>query len=93
MIKLYSDIKAKYPDSIILFRENDNYVSINADAHVVANVLGTVVFHNGFAKTEFRIPALDVNLTRLIKAGLKIAICDTIEEPTAKKRITNIKFK
>lgn len=79
LVKTYTNIKEKHPDCIVLIREDEKYISINADAHRIADVLKTEVTHNGLAKTEFSRYSLDAYLPKLIKAGLRIAICDELK--------------
>ena len=81
MVKMFNELKAKHPDSVILFRAGDFYESFFDDAKKVTEVIGIA----GFPSHE-----LDTYLPKLIRAGLRVAICDDISEPTKlKKRGSN----
>ena len=81
MIETFKMLKAKHPDAVILFRAGDFYESFFDDAKKVTEVIGIA----GFPSHE-----LDTYLPKLIRAGLKVAICDDIFEPVKlKKRGSN----
>ena len=87
MVKMFNELKAKHPDAVILFRTGDFYVSYFDDAKKISEVLG-LTLKNDLA--GFRYHALDTYLPKLIRAGLRVAICDDISEPTKlKKRGSN----
>ena len=81
MVETFNELKAKHPDAVILFRVGDFYESIFDDAKKVTDVLGVAGFPHH---------ALDTYLPKLIRAGLRVAICDDISEPTKiEKRSSN----
>ena len=81
MVKMFNELKAKRPDAVILFRVGDFYESYFDDAKKVTEVIGIAGFPSH---------ALDTYLPKLIRAGLRVAICDDISEPTKlKKRGSN----
>ena len=81
MVKMFNELKAKHPDAVILFRVGDFYESFFDDAKKVTEVIGIA----GFPSHE-----LDTYLPKLIRAGIRVAICDDISEPTKlKKRGSN----
>ena len=81
MVKMFNELKAKHPDAVILFRAGDFYESFFDDAKKVTEVIGIAGFPSH---------ALDTYLPKLIRAGLRVAICDDISEPTKlKKRGSN----
>ena len=81
MVKMFNELKAKRPDAVILFRVGDFYESFFDDAKKVTEVIGIAGFPSH---------ALDTYLPKLIRAGLRVAICDDISEPTKlKKRGSN----
>ena len=89
MIRQFDVLKAKHPDAVILFRVGDFYESRFDDAKKIADVLGLTLTRQ--AKTEmdlagFPYHALDTYLPKLIRAGLRVAICDDISEPTKLKK-------
>ena len=88
MIKQFNELKTKHPDAVILFRVGDFYESRFDDAKKIADVLGLTLTRQ--AKTEmdlagFPYHALDTYLPKLIRAGLRVAICDDISEPVKLK--------
>ena len=81
MIETFKMLKAKHPDAVILFRAGDFYESFFDDAKKVTEVIGIAGFPSH---------ALDTYLPKLIRAGLRVAICDDISEPVKlKKRGSN----
>lgn len=77
----YNDIKAKHPDSTLLFRCGDFYECYHDDAETAANVLDITLTNKGDIRMAgFPHQALDTYLPKLIRAGLKVAICDQLEE-------------
>ena len=94
MVKMFNELKAKHPDAVILFRVGDFYESYFDDAKKVAEILGITLTkrsgENGYYLTGFPHHALDTYLPKLIRAGLRVAICDDISEPIKlKKRGSN----
>ena len=94
MIKQFNELKAKHPDAVILFRVGDFYESYFDDAKKVADATGITLTkrsgENGYYLTGFPHHALDTYLPKLIRAGLRVAICDDISEPIKlKKRGSN----
>lgn len=93
MMKQYNEMKAQYPDALLLFRMGDFYESFNEDAIEVANVLGiTLTKRSHGAASEmdlagFPYHALDVYLPKLIRAGKRIAICEQLENPKLTKKL------
>src|SRR5574344_1788997 len=77
MVKMFNELKAKHPDAVILFRVGDFYESFFEDAKKVTDVLGIAGFPSH---------ALDTYLPKLIRAGLRVAICDDISEPIKLKK-------
>jgi len=87
MLKQFHDLKKKHPDALLLFRCGDFYESYEDDARACAEVLGITLTKckNGISMAGFPFHALDTYLPKLIRAGKRVAICDQIEEPKAKK--------
>ena len=91
-MKQYNAIKAKHPTAILLFRVGDFYETFGEDAIKAANVLGIVLTarNNGDSKLElagFPYHSLDTYLPKLVRAGLRVAICEQLEEPSKAKKI------
>ncbi|KAA6324809.1 DNA mismatch repair protein MutS, partial [termite gut metagenome] len=93
MMKQFLDLKAKYPNAIMLFRCGDFYETYSTDAVVAAEILGITLTKraNGKEKTVemagFPHHALDTYLPKLIRAGKRVAICDQLEDPKATKKL------
>jgi len=93
LMKQYNAIKAKYPDALLLFRVGDFYETFGEDAIKTSNILGIVLTRraNGAAAymelAGFPHHSLDLYLPRLVKAGLRVAICDQLEDPKLTKTI------
>src|SRR5262245_22558605 len=93
LMKQYNAIKAKYPDALLLFRVGDFYETFGEDAVRAASVLGIVLTRraNGSAAfvelAGFPHHALDNYLPKLVRAGLRVAICDQLEDPKLTKKI------
>lgn len=96
MMKQFQELKAKHPDAIILFRCGDFYETYQEDAEVVAKTLGiTLTKKDDIKMAGFPYHALDQYLPKLIRHGLRVAICDQLEDPKtaqklAKRGITEI---
>ena len=89
MIKQFNELKAKHPDAMILFRVGDFYESYFDDAKKVSEVLGLTLTRQAKTKMDlagFPYHALDTYLPKLIRAGLRVAICDDISEPVKLKK-------
>ena len=92
LMKQYNSIKAKYPDAMLLFRVGDFYETFGEDAIKAAQVLGITLTYrnNGGDKLELAgFPHHSVNtyLPKLVKAGMRVAICDQLEAPSKEKKI------
>jgi DNA mismatch repair protein MutS len=93
LMKQHKDIKAKYPDAILLFRVGDFYETFGEDAMIASRVLGITLTKrsNGSASAVelagFPHHALDTYLHKLVKAGYRVAICDQLEDPKLTKGI------
>jgi DNA mismatch repair protein MutS len=93
LMKQHKDIKAKYPDAILLFRVGDFYETFNEDAHIASRVLGITLTKrsNGSASAVdlagFPHHSLETYLHKLVKAGYRVAICDQLEDPKLTKGI------
>lgn len=92
-MKQYFTIKAKYPDAVLLFRVGDFYETFGEDAIKAAGILGIVLTRraNGAASfvelAGFPHHSLDTYLPKLVRAGLRVAICDQLEDPKLTKKI------
>lgn len=92
LMKQYNQIKAKYPDALLLFRVGDFYETFGEDAIKTSSVLNIVLTHrnNGSENNElagFPHHSLNTYLPKLVKAGFRVAICDQLEDPKLTKTI------
>jgi DNA mismatch repair protein MutS len=93
LMKQYNDIKRKYPDACLLFRVGDFYETFGEDAVRASQILGIVLTKRGAgSETEtalagFPHHSLNTYLPKLVKAGLRVAICDQLEDPKMTKTI------
>ena len=93
LMKQYNAIKVKYPDALLLFRVGDFYETFGEDAIRTSNILGIVLTRraNGSGTymelAGFPHHSLDLYLPKLVKAGLRVAICDQLEDPKLTKTI------
>ena len=93
MMKQFNDFKRQYPDAILLFRCGDFYETYCADAVTASEVLGITLTKRSSATpnaTEmagFPYHALDTYLPKLVRAGLRVAICDQLEDPKLTKKL------
>ena len=82
MVETFNELKAKQPDAVILFRVGDFYESYFDDAKKVSEVLGITLTkrsdEDGYYLAGFPHHALDTYLPKLIRAGIRVAICDDI---------------
>jgi len=92
-MKQYNAIKAKYPDAMLLFRVGDFYETFGEDAKKASRVLGIVLTKRGAgsesetALAGFPHHSLNTYLPKLVKAGMRVAICDQLEDPKMTKTI------
>ncbi|PWN65639.1 DNA mismatch repair protein MutS [Chryseobacterium viscerum] len=88
----YNTIKAKYPDALLLFRVGDFYETFGQDAVRTSQILGIVLTKraNGDGHIElagFPHHSVDSYLPKLVRAGMRVAICDQLEDPKTVKGI------
>ena len=92
-MKQYNAIKNRYPDAMLLFRVGDFYETFGEDAKKAAGVLGITLTKRGAgSETEtalagFPHHSLNTYLPKLVKAGMRVAICDQLEDPKMTKTI------
>ncbi len=92
-MKQYNAIKTKYPDAMLLFRVGDFYETFGEDAKKAAQVLGITLTKRGAgsdsetALAGFPHHSLNTYLPKLVKAGMRVAICDQLEDPKMTKTI------
>ena len=93
LIKQFFEVKAQHPEAILLYRVGDFYETYSDDAVTAARVLGLVQTKksNGdkgpIAMAGFPHHAIENYLTKLVRAGFKVAICDQLEDPKFAKKL------
>ncbi len=93
LMKQYNEIKRKYPDACLLFRVGDFYETFGEDAVRASGILGITLTKRGAgsdsetALAGFPHHSLNTYLPKLVKAGLRVAICDQLEDPKMTKTI------
>jgi DNA mismatch repair protein MutS len=93
LMKQYNEIKRKYPDACLLFRVGDFYETFGDDAVRASKILGITLTKRGAgSSTEtalagFPHHSINTYLPKLVKAGLRVAICDQLEDPKMTKTI------
>ncbi len=93
LMKQYNQIKSKYPDALLLFRVGDFYETFGQDAIRASNILNIILTKRGkdspseIELAGFPHHSLDTYLPKLVRAGLRVAICDQLEDPKMTKTI------
>lgn len=88
----YYRMKAKYRDAVLLFRVGDFYETFGEDAVKTSAATGIVLTrrNNGGSDIElagFPYHAMDLYLPKLVRAGLRVAVCEQLEKPSKEKKI------
>jgi len=101
MLRQFYQVKEAHPDKLILFRMGDFYETFFDDAVTASKILNiTLTTRNKndddpIPLAGFPYHALDNYLDKLIKSGLKVAICEQTEDPKkavglVKREVTEI---
>jgi len=87
LMQQYFDIKIDYPDTLLFFQVGDFYELFFDDAKQAAAFLGIALTARGKNKGEpiplcgVPLHAIDHYLSKLVKGGFKVALCDQLEDP------------
>ena len=91
MMNQYLSIKGQYPDAVLFYRMGDFYEMFFEDAEKAAGIL-EITLTSRNKKDESPIPMCGVPhkaaksyIARLLEAGLKVAVCDQVEDPSEAK--------
>ncbi|MDR3704975.1 MAG: DNA mismatch repair protein MutS [Paludibacteraceae bacterium] len=93
LMKQYNEMKHQHPDAILLFRVGDFYETFSTDAIKASEILGITLTRraNGSGTyvelAGFPHHALDTYLPKLVRAGMRVAVCDQLEDPKLTKKI------
>ena len=91
LMQQYFAIKDQYSDALIMFQVGDFYELFFDDAKTAASVLSIALTKRGHINGEpiplcgVPLHALDNYLSKLVRAGYKVAICNQLSEPTPGK--------
>lgn len=93
MMKQYHEIKARHPHCILFYRLGDFYEMFFDDAKIASKILDLVLTSRGKTPAQ-QIPMCGIPhhaaqnyISKLIKKGHKVAICDQVEDPATAKGI------
>lgn len=95
-MKQYNELKEKHPERLLLFRLGDFYEAYDEDATKIGEILGITVTRKFNSKDKgsdghalkmagFPYHALDTYLPKLIRAGMRVAICDQLDSKVTKE--------
>ena len=93
LIKQFFEVKAQHPEALLLYRVGDFYETYSDDAVTASRILGLVQTKksNGdkgpIPMAGFPHHAIENYLTKLVRAGFKVAICDQLEDPKFAKKL------
>ncbi len=97
MMQQYFKIKEQYMDCILMYRLGDFYEMFFGDAKTASEILGLALTGRDCGQEE-RAPmcgvpfhSCDGYIAKLVKAGLKVAICEQVEDPATAKGIVERK--
>lgn len=87
MMRQYLAAKKAHPGMLLLFHMGDFYETFGEDAELAARVLGLTLTSRdkSIAMAGFPVHALEVHLRKLLQAGLRVAVCDQVEDPAVAK--------
>jgi len=93
MLRQYRQLKARFPDAILLFRLGDFYEMFEEDARIVSRQLNLVLTSRRFSKSV-KLPMcgipyrqLTTYVAKLLALGHKVAIAEQLEEPRKVRRL------
>jgi DNA mismatch repair protein MutS len=91
MVRHYLEMKAQHPDALLFYRMGDFFELFFEDAEKAARILG-VTLTARHKDTPNPVPmcgvphhALETYLGKALAAGVKVAICDQVEDPKEAK--------
>ncbi|MDZ4781767.1 MAG: DNA mismatch repair protein MutS [Planctomycetia bacterium] len=90
MMQQYRDAKRACPEALLLFRMGDFYELFYEDAQTAARVLKLTLTsrekgENAIPMAGFPYHQLEGYLAKLIAAGIRVAVCDQVEDPKQAK--------
>src|SRR3989440_4208088 len=87
MMQQYQEAKQRHPGMLLLFRMGDFYELFDDDAQTAVKVLGLTLTSRDktIPMAGFPHHSLETHLRKLLQAGLRVAICDQVEDPALAK--------
>ena len=93
MMQQFNLFKAQHPEAVLLFRVGDFYETYGEDAVIASKVLGLVLTKrsnacaNSVEMAGFPHHSIESYLSKLVRAGYKVAVCDQLEDPKMTKKL------
>lgn len=93
LMQQYFQLRAQYDDAVLLFQVGDFYELFFDDAQRVASFLGIALTKRGTFQGQpiplcgFPVHVLDHYVTKLVKGGFKVALCQQLEQAVAGKMV------
>jgi DNA mismatch repair protein MutS len=93
LMQQYFDLRGKFDDAILLFQVGDFYELFFDDAQKVSSFLGIALTKRGTFQGQpiplcgFPIHVLDHYVTKLVRGGFKVALCQQLEQAVAGKMV------
>ncbi|MGW8266425.1 MAG: DNA mismatch repair protein MutS [Longimicrobiales bacterium] len=93
LMRQWREVKARHRDALVFFRVGDFYELFFGDAEEGSRILGlTLTSRNNGAAARvplagIPVKALDEYLSRLVRQGRRVAICEQVEDPALAKGI------
>ena len=94
MMRQYHELKNRDPEALLLFRMGDFYEMFGDDADRAHQLLGLAVATrdkdkgpNASKMAGFPHPALNTYLAKLVEAGVRVAVCEQVEDPKLAKGV------
>jgi len=91
LMRQHAEMKRQFPDAMLLFRVGDFYETFGEDARKASNILGITLTRKASGGGGYcdlaGIPyhAIDQYLPKLVRSGLRVAICEQLEDPKTTK--------
>ncbi len=93
-MRQFYDMKAQYPGCVLFFQMGDFYETFGEDAELVSRELDITLTSRGRTMEGERMPLAGVPIhagesyiSRLVKKGYRVAVCDQIEDPKKAKGV------
>jgi DNA mismatch repair protein MutS len=90
LMRQYRRVKDEHPDKILLFHLGDFYEMFDQDARVASRVLGITLTSRSKGDAAMPLAGFPVHAARdyiekLLDAGLRVAVCDQVGDPSKSK--------